>query len=481
MTFTRRATALASLLVLAIPAAYAAPAKPTRPAAPPPAGTTTHTAPAPKAATAAPHPNDDTSLDRIAAMVNDEAVLASDVEEQVYLFLQRTNARPDSLQLDTLRHQVLDQLIDEKLLLAEAKRRTVVLSDAELEKGVEQAIDDVKQRLGSDAAFQEQLGRENTTEAQLRDQYRGQMRSQLLVRKLVESQFPRRPVPQNEAETYFNAHKDKFPKVPGEVRLSVIQIPPEADSVALSAGYAKAMAARKRIVAGTPFAKVAQEASDDPGTAKSGGDLGYFAHGAMEKGVEEAAFTLKLNELSQPVRTPYGWHIVQALDRDTLKTAGGKDSLDAEGKAIPEAHARHILIRVQPTDDDVARAKALAGRVRDEARKGTNFATLVHRYSKYDGNATPEGDVGFVSLGGLQPQIRQGLDSLEVGQVSDVLPNQAGFNVFKVTDRHAEREYTVDEIRKDLPDAVAQVQFRDKYEAWLKTLRSKAQIQYRTF
>ena len=94
--------------------------------------------------------------------------------------------------------------------------------------------------------------------------------------------------------------------------------------------------------------------------------------------------------------------------------------------------------------------------MRDEAAKGTDFATLVRRYSKYDGPAQSDGDVGFVSLGSLQPQIRAGLDSLETGQVSEVLVNQAGFNIFKVTDRKPEREYSLEEIREELPDAVAQ-------------------------
>jgi len=62
-----------------------------------------------------------------------------------------------------------------------------------------------------------------------------------------------------------------------------------------------------------------------------------------------------------------------------------------------------------------------------------------------------------------------------------VLPNQAGFNIFKVTDRRPEREYTLEEVKEDLPDAVAQVQFREKYEKWLQSLRTKAQIEYRSF
>ncbi len=482
MTFARRAAALAIPLTFAACMAAAATSKPAapKPASAPPAATAAKQSPAAAPTSAADSDKDD-ALDAIAAMVNDEAVLASDVEEQLYLYLQRANARPDPAQLDTLRRQILDQLIDEKLLLAEAKRQGMTASDAEIEKQIDQAIADAKERLGGEAAYREQLKRENTSEAQLREKYRGELRRQLMVRRLVEKQFPRRPVPQTEAEAYFAAHRDKFPKVPAEMRLSVIQITPEPDSAAVAAGRAKALAARRRIVAGEKFAKVAAEVSDDPGSKDAGGDVGFFTHGRMEKAFEDVAFSAPLHQLSQPVRSPYGWHLIEVLERDTVKAVNGRDSLGADGKPELEAHARHIVIRVTPTPDDVAKAKALADRVRDEAVKGTNFATLVRRYSSYDGPASPEGDVGFVSLGSLQPQIREGLDSLEVGQVSEVLPNQSGFNIFKVTDRRPEREYTLEEVKSDLPDAVAQVQFREKYEAWLKQLRARAQIEYRSF
>jgi peptidyl-prolyl cis-trans isomerase SurA len=482
LTFARRAAALATLLALAACAAVAAPA---RPAAQKPASTPAPAPPAaakhrPEPAAAKPSENDD-ALDAIAAMVNDEAVLASDVEEQLYLFLQRSNARPDSTQIDTLRRQILDQLIDEKLLLAEAKRQGVAVTDAEIAKQIDQSIADAKERLGGEDAYREQLRRENTTEVQLREKYRGELQRQLMVRRLVERQFPHKPVPQTEAEAYFTAHHEKFPKVPAEVRLSVIQIPPQPDSAALAAGKAKLIAARKRIVAGEKFAKVAAEVSDDQNSANAGGDVGFFTRGKMEKSFEDVAFTLPLHQLSEAVRSPYGWHLIEVLERDTVKAVNGRDSLGEDGKPALEAHARHIVVRVTPNETDVARAKALAERVRDEARKGTNYGTLVRRYSTYDGPASPEGDVGFVSTASLQPLIREGLDSLEIGQVSDVLPNQAGFNIFKVTDRHPEREYTLDEVKPDLPDAVAQVQFREKYEAWLKQLRTKAQIEYRSF
>jgi peptidyl-prolyl cis-trans isomerase SurA len=199
----------------------------------------------------------------------------------------------------------------------------------------------------------------------------------------------------------------------------------------------------------------------------------------MEPALEEAAFGLKLNVLSQPVRSIYGWHVLEVLERDTVKTAARRDSVGPDGKPVLEAHARHILIRVPLTDQDAERARALAERVRGEAVKGTNFGTLVRRYSKYEGQQAEDGDIGFVSLGTLTPGIRAGLDTLEVGQVSEVLRNQVGFNIFKVTDRRPEREYTLEEIRDQLPEVVSQMKRQDRYEEWLKGLRAKAHIEIR--
>jgi hypothetical protein len=90
-----------------------------------------------------------------------------------------------------------------------------------------------------------------------------------------------------------------------------------------------------------------------------------------------------------------------------------------------------------------------------------------------------DGDVGFLPMSTLQANIRAGLDSVKVGSVSEVLVNPAGFNIFRVTEKKAEREYELAEIKDELPDAVQQIQFKEKYEAWVKTLRAKAVIEVR--
>ena len=419
-------------------------------------------------------------LDGIAAVVNDEVVLQSDVEEQLFLILSRASSQPDSSAVDTLRQQILEQLIDEKLIVAEAKRQGVVVSEAEINKQVEEAVREAKERIGGPEAFAAQLKRENLTEEKLREKYRTEVRRQMTAQRLVQRQIQRKEVTPAEAEAYFKTNPGKFPKIPPEVHVSVIQIPAMADSASDQRARARALEARGRITRGEKFAKVAAEMSDDPGSAQSGGDLGFFSRGSMEPVFEQAAFTQKIHEVGPPVRSTFGWHIIEVLERDTVKTAGGRrDSLDAAGKPLVEAHARHILIRVEVSEADVERARTLADKVRAEAASGGDFAALVKRHSKFQGAPNPDGDLGFLSLATLQPQIRAGLDGLKPGEVSQVLTNRAGFNIFKLHARKPERDYTLEEIRGDLPAAVAQIQYREKYEAWVKGLRAKAHIEIR--
>ena len=474
-----RAT-LASVLVLTLSGLALAqsttpsttPAKPPTTPAKPPAK------PAAKpASSGAGHSSD--RLDGIAAVVNDDVVLESDVEEQLYLFLMRSQSRPDSSVVDTLRTQILNQLIDEKLIVSEAKHQGITVSDAEVSKQVDDAISDAKERLGGEQGFRDQLQRENTTEAKLREKYRAEVQRQLLAQKLVQKQLPRRTVTAAEAEAYFKTNKSKFPKMPGEVRVQVIQIPASPDSASAVQAKAKIVEIRKRITGGEKFAKVAADVSDDPNSARAGGDLGFLPKGTLDRPLDEAAFSMKLNELSQPIRSAVGWHLMEVLERDTVKTRAGRDSLDKKGQPVPEAHVRHILVRIPMDEEDIQRAHDLADKVHAEAVKGGDFGALVKRYSKYDGQQGPDGDLGFISLGTLQPSIRSGIEPVAVGQVTDVLENNIGFNIFKVNDRKPEREYTLDEIRDELPDVVAQMKQREKYDEWVKGLRSKAHIEIR--
>jgi len=337
-------SAAAAVSILAVPVALAfaqAPAKPHSSSAPAPA----HTAPArpaPKPGAAASSGSAE-RLDGIAAVVNDDVILESDVEEQLYLFVQQARIRPDSTMVDSMRKEVLDQLVDFRLVVAEAKRQGLTLNANDQKLIAQQADESLKQTKGrfqSDTEYQQALQRDNTTEAKLREKYKSDLTEQLLAQRLRDKQLPRHPVTQADAEAYFKANPGKFPKKPAEFKMQVIQIPPTADSVADQKARAKAMDVKKRLQAGERFAKVAADVSEDENTARSGGDLGFLPRGALDVSLDQQVADAKLNTLVGPVRSSAGWHLFEVLERDTLRSAAGRDSLDPRGQPMPNRIGR---------------------------------------------------------------------------------------------------------------------------------------------
>ena len=379
-------------------------------------------------------------LDGVAAVVGGEPIFDSEVDEQLYLFFMQSGTRPDSASQLAVRKDILDRLVDEKLIVQEARRKQVAVVDSE-------------------------LSREGITENDLRERYRGEIRRQLLANQLLRKELNLKlEISPAEAEAYFKTNPADFPKRPEELGLAVIQISIGPESSAVVAARKRAEDALARLRKGESFTRLAQEVSEDPGTRPAGGDLGFFAHGDLDSTFEQAAFALKPGETSGIVRTSFGFHIIRVEERDTTRK---------------EVHARHILIRVAPQASDQQRAETLAKRVYDEAKRGADFGDLVRRYSTYKGPAGPGGNLGFLPLSAFPQEFRDGLSALSVGQVSRPLLGPQGYNIFKMLDRHPERAYTFDEVKEQLPDLVRQIKLKKQYDTWVASLRSKAHVEYK--
>jgi peptidyl-prolyl cis-trans isomerase SurA len=451
---------LAGLVLVTAPARLAAQGGPgTAPVTPPPA------APRPAApATPAPPSARGERVDGVVALVNDEVVLASEVDEQLYLFLQQARVRPDSSELAQLRREILDRIIDEKVIVSEAKRQNVALQEAELTKNVDDAIADVKQRLGSEAAFRAELEREGITEEDLRKRYREDATRQMMANALLRRQLGKLEVTPAEAEKYFAEHPSEFPRRASAIRVQLVQVPVEPDSAARRAVRARANAAAARLKKGEPFSRLAQELSEDVGTASNGGDLGWFKKGTLDSTFEDAAFKVPVGQVSGVITSPFGYHLVKVEEADPAKG---------------EIRARHILFRLAPTQADAERVKKRIEDVRTQATKGVDFGTLARRYSRFTGPAGADGDLGFLPMNAFSPDFRAALDTLETGQVSPPLLNAQGWHLFKVLDREGERAYRLDEIKAELPELVRQAKLKTQYESFVADLRKKAQIEYR--
>ena len=409
------------------------------------------------------------AAERIAAVVNKEAILASDVDEQTRDAAQRMNVDPsDSSAYNRLRGEVLNQLIEKQVLLTEANREGLTVTDAEVSQAVDREIQGLKQRIGSESDYQAALAREKTTEAELRKRYTPGVREQLLISRLVGKEVQSKTsVTDAEVRTYYEAHRDSIGKKPEELKMAHILIAFEPDTVQLRRARVRADSLRDLIVKQKqPFDQVAQQFSDDP-SSRVGGDLGTFGRGDMVAEFEDVAFKLKPMEISMPVRTRFGYHIIQVLEHF------GKTDSTAE-----RVHARHVMVQAKPLPADEERARLRALALRDSIiNKGADFAAVAKKFSADTATRDSGGVLGSVPVPGLPENLREPLSGLGVGEVSVPFKRDAGYHLFKVLGRTPETDYKYDDIKDDLRQVVLNKKLEESYRRWYERVRKGVNVE----
>jgi peptidyl-prolyl cis-trans isomerase SurA len=439
--FASPALAVAALLVLAVAAGVVS-------------------IPAPAAADREP-------VDRVVAMVDDEAILLSDVLQEMNLVrLQRNLGTLSQADQEKLYRTVLESMINDQLLVAQAKAKGIEVTDDELRNAVDEAIADIKQNLGGEEKYRAELQREGITEAELRDLHRDQKRKQILSSRLIASQIRREVrVSDNQVRAYYDTHKDSLPpellQVPATVRLGHILIVPRPDSTQAQAARAKIESARKRILGGADFATVAKEVSEWP-TAESGGFLGNFRYGDFGSDIfDNAVSKLEPGQVSDVIETRFGLQIVK------LETRKGD-----------EMTARHIVIKLEPDENANVRALELAQSIRQRAVKGESFEELARNYSD-DPNTRDRG--GMVEqelpLSELVPEFRSAVDSVPVGGLSQVVRSSNGFHLFKVVSRTDSRTTSFEDVQEQVRRFLEQREVEKRYRAYVEELRKKFYVE----
>lgn len=407
------------------------------------------------------------AAERIAAIVNKEVILASDVDEEARGAAYRMRIDPaDSVAFGKLRKDVLNQMVEKHVLLAEATRLGITVTPADVSAAVDREIDGLRQRLGSEENFQQALTQEHTTEADLRKRYEPDVRDQLIISKLVGKEIQTKTtVTDAEVKTYYESHRDSLGKKPEQLRLAHILIAFEPDTVQVRRARLKADSLRLAISKGESFESVAQRFSDDP-SARVGGDLGTFARGAMVPEFEESAFSLKPMELSQPIRTRFGYHIIQVLEHFPAT-----DSLEER------VHARHVMVQAKPTDADEERARKKAVAVRDSLLRGADFAKMAKKYSADTATRDSAGVLGEIPVPNLPANLREPLTGLSDGEVSVPFKREAGYHIFKVLGRVPETDFKYDEIKDDLRQLVQNKKLEENYKRWYERVKKTVNIE----
>lgn len=251
--------------------------------------------------------------DRIVAVVNNEAITLSELDEAVDALLKAVGKSQPSVKREDIveeaRKTSLNKLIDGVLLKQEASRLKIVISDQEIKKTMNDML--ARKNISLDK-FRESLKKESMTI----DDYKKEISQYLLTRKIVEKTIRHKiAVSDEEIGDYYGKHRDKYEgKEANRVQQILILKPRDADAKTISALREKAESILKRLTEGEPFEALAVEYSQGP-AAKAGGDLGFLEKGMMYPEVDEEVFRLKKGELGGVVESPIGFHIIKVLDK----------------------------------------------------------------------------------------------------------------------------------------------------------------------
>jgi peptidyl-prolyl cis-trans isomerase C len=282
-------------------------------AAPATGAAASETAPAAAPAPLPPAKPVPAQLPDVVARVNGEAINKAELENAVKGLEGRAGGPVPADQRDRVYRGVLDDMIAYRLLVQEVKARKIIVAESDIDAQIAQ----IRSQFQTDAQFQQALTMQKMTLAAVRDD----ARSELGVEKLVETEIAGKIAVTPEAVTdFYQKNQDKFQQG-ARVRAShiLIAVPETADAAAKQQAKTKAEAVLKDLKGGKDFAAAAKESSQDPGSAPSGGDLGFFEQGQMVPPFEQAAFALKPGAMSELVESPFGFHIIKVAEKQDAR------------------------------------------------------------------------------------------------------------------------------------------------------------------
>lgn len=252
-------------------------------------------------------------VEKVAAVVGDNIILASEVEEKAGPLLAEASKIPDAskrgARATALRREVLDRLIDDELILQQAADLKLSITSEQ----VDQSIEEIKRQNNiTDAQLQEALRGQGMSMSA----YRADLKRQLLRFRVINIAVGSRvSIADEEVKSYYERHMKSGGNVQVRASHIFIAIPDGADAAAVRERQVHAEKLLERARAGEDFAKLAKQYSDDAATRGDGGDLGTFGKDMLPKAIEELVFSMKVGEIRGPVRADRGFHVLKLVER----------------------------------------------------------------------------------------------------------------------------------------------------------------------
>lgn len=396
------------------------------------------------------------SLDRILAVVGKEKILKSEIDAQMAR-MQQMNPSTDFFD-DRVRSQILKSLIDEKLIVLKAKEDSIEVSDAEVEARWSQLVEQWKVQYGNlqrvEALYQKSL-------SEIKFDSEEQIRDQILAMKLQQTKFGTVTITPSEVKRFYEDYKDSLEVVGDKYKIAHIVRNIEANRDVKKKSYQKAMDIRDSLLEGITFEELAKRNSQDPNTAADGGNLGWFDKGRLFPEFENAAFALQKGETSLPIETPFGFHLIQTLE-----------------KKETSINTRHILIKIDEGIDKTEETKKGLIALKDSIKNGVEFADLALRFSQDESTKGFGGVMGELTYEALPPSYRTAVENLEIGEVSDPIPynveeGKPALALIKVIEFIPSHKMNIEKDYETIENYAKSFKQRKQMSEWVQTLRDQ--------
>ena len=398
-------------------------------------------------------------LDRAVAIVNDGIVTESDLQEQMAMIEARLKEQNTALPPpDVMRKQVLDRLIIQEVQLQRAERIGLKITDDQ----VNEQLADIAKRNGIPLAqMPAALAQQGIDYGSFRDNMRKEMTLQRLRQKDVLGKINITP---RELEQFLERQK-KMPSETDEYNVShiLLAIPPEATQTQVKEveKLAEQIYTRSQ---DEDFGRLAVAYSNSQ-TALEGGSLGWRKGPELPTVLAEIVVGLKPGQVSRPMVTPTGYHLVKLNE---VRSTDGSHIED-------QVHARHILMRPDELQDDATVRQRLAD-VRQRVLKGEEFAAFASSMSADSSSAVNGGDLGWSGPGSFVPEFEATLARLKDNEISEPFHTEFGWHIVQVLG-HRQFDTTEESQRGRALRQLRESKVDEETELWLRRLRDEAFVE----
>ena len=405
------------------------------------------------------------AADFIVAVVNSEPITNNEVQSLKLRLSKQLPPGSPAPDTKVLTQQALDQLINEKAQLQQARDNGIRIDDAEVDQ-TELTIARQNQ------VSKEELYKRVAAEGLSVSAFREQLRSQLMISRLREREVDNRArVSDTDVEQFIQSQQAGKPAAATAFDLNLamilVAVPENASDKELADLQAKALQISKRAKAGENFASLAATLSQAADKGANGGEMGLRSADRYPSLFVEGTQKLSKGDVSEPLRSGAGFHILKVLD---------KKQSELSNVSITQTRARHILLRLSNELSEVAaRNRLLTYKQRVQA--GSDFADLARQFSQ-DGSAQTGGDLGWASPGQFVPEFEQVMARLRPGQISDPLVSRFGVHLIQVLERR-DVPLTLREQREMVRTQLREKKTEELYATWVDELRGRAYVELR--